>query len=199
MKKILKKHFFNLIEVTMAIAVVGIGIAGVMALLPPAIEANKTANYNNYTGDVIGTLATYMETELRRNWTTTLNSIPASQPGTATLLFSPADDDTSKEESERKWKTIQGLNGIYRIHASAAGTPVSGVFGIKSADESLRGNILVWRDSTAPDLQFHESASSSVTIAAPARARVIFELSYPAGMPYAQRTKKQFIYEFYQR
>ena len=197
MKKILKKHFFNLIEVTMAIAVVGIGIAGVMALLPPAIEANKTANYNNYTGDVIGTLATYMETELRRNWSSVLGSIPSTQP--AAPLFTPADDDTSKEESERKWKTITGLNGIYRIHSSPSGAHTAGVFGIKSADESLRGNILVWRDSTVPDLQFHQSPSSSVTIAAPARARVIFELSYPAGMPYAQRTKKQFIYEFYQR
>ena len=35
MKKYLLRKGFNLIEVTMAIAIVGIGIAGVMALFPP--------------------------------------------------------------------------------------------------------------------------------------------------------------------
>ena len=50
MKKNLFRSGFNLIEVTMAIAIVGIGIAGVMALFPPAIEANKAANNQNYIG-----------------------------------------------------------------------------------------------------------------------------------------------------
>ena len=40
MKNNLFRSGFNLIEVTMAIAIVGIGIAGVMALFPPAIEAS---------------------------------------------------------------------------------------------------------------------------------------------------------------
>ena len=196
MKKILKKQFFNLIEVTMAIAVVGIGIAGVMAMLPPAIEANKSADYNNYTGDVVSTLASYMETELRRNWSTALSSIPSSKPSTTALQFTPADDDSSKEETDRRWKTITGLNGIYRIHATAAGSHTPGVFGVKSMDESVRANILVWRDGTGPVLEYHGSSGQTVT---PTGARVVFELSYPAGLPYAQRTIKQFVYEFYQQ
>ena len=196
MKKILKKQFFNLIEVTMAIAVVGIGIAGVMAMLPPAIEANKSADYNNYTGDVVSTLASYMETELRRNWSTALSSIPSSKPSTTALQFTPADDDTSKEETDRRWKTIPGLNGIYKIHATAADSHTSGVFGVKSMDESVRANILVWRDGASPELKYHGSSEQTVT---PTGVRVMFELSYPAGLPYAQRTIKQFVYEFYQQ
>ena len=196
MKNILKKQFFNLIEVTMAIAVVGIGIAGVMAMLPPAIEANKSADYNNYTGDVVSTLASYMETELRRNWSTALNSIPVSKPPTPALQFTPADDDSSKEETDRRWKTIPGLNGIYKIHETDTGPHISGVFGVKSMDESVRANILVWLDGASPELKYHGSSEQTVT---PTGARVVFELSYPAGLPYAQRTIKQFVYEFYQQ
>ena len=55
---------FNLIEITMAIAVVGIGIAGIMALFPPAIEANRTADNQNYLGQVSETLMGYLEAEI---------------------------------------------------------------------------------------------------------------------------------------
>ena len=195
MKKILKKQFFNLIEVTMAIAVVGIGIAGVMAMLPPAIEANKSADYNNYTGDVVSTLASYMETELRRDWATALGKIPSSRPAAASLAnlqFSPADDDTSKPEANRLWKIITGLNGIYSVTKGGVS-----YYGVKTSDEGVRANILVWQD-TAVDLKYHTSTSASETIN-PTRVRAVFELSYPAGVPYGQRTKKQFVYEFYQR
>ena len=164
-------------------------------MLPPAIEANKSADYNNYTGDVVSTLASYMETELRRNWTTTLDSIPDFKPDVSSLPFTPADDDSSKEENKRRWKTIPGLNGIYKIHETDTGPHISGVFGVKSMDESVRANILVWRGAS-PALQYHGSSGQTVT---PTGARVVFELSYPAGLPYAQRTIKQFVYEFYQQ
>lgn len=205
MKKQQKKRFFNLIEVTVAIAVVGIGIAGIMALLPPAIEANRSADYNNYTGDVVSTLATYIETKLRRDWATEIGKIPDSKPTTTSLQFSPTDDDTSKSVDNRRWKPITGLNGLFRIHASASGTHTAGVYGVRSSDEGVRANILVWQETPVPNLKIYKPimdasgnpTSESVSITN--SAKVTFELSYPAGVPYEQRTRKQFVYEFYQR
>lgn len=193
----MRKSFFNLIEVTMAIAVVGIGIAGIMALLPPAVEANKSADYNNYTGDVVSTLASYLETELRRDWSAVTGSLPSSKPATAALQFTPDQDDTSKAESDRCWKSITGLNGLFKIHASASGSHTPGVFGLRSTDEGVRANILVWKEAVG-ELKYHKTSTTSEQIT-PTGVRLIFELSYPAGMPYAQRTRKQFVYEFYQQ
>ena len=68
MKKSRFFRWFNLIEVTMAVAVVGIGIAGVMALFPPAIEANKNADFQNYTGTVVNNVAAFLNYQLKRNW-----------------------------------------------------------------------------------------------------------------------------------
>ncbi len=39
MRKIL--HSFNMVEIVLAIGVVAIGVTGVMALLPPALNANR--------------------------------------------------------------------------------------------------------------------------------------------------------------
>ncbi len=47
MRKI--RHSFNMVEIVLAIGVVAFGIIGVMALLPPALNAMKNVNYDGFT------------------------------------------------------------------------------------------------------------------------------------------------------
>ena len=46
MRKI--RHSFNMVEIVLAIGVVAFGITGVMALLPPALNAMKNVNYDGF-------------------------------------------------------------------------------------------------------------------------------------------------------
>ena len=46
-----KRSAFNLIELTLAIAVVGIGIASIMALFVPAIDSTKNSIADNYADE----------------------------------------------------------------------------------------------------------------------------------------------------
>ena len=68
-----KRSAFNLIEITLAIAVVGIGVAAVMALLVPALNASKDSLADTYTADVVNTFMTYVRGELTRDWTNISN------------------------------------------------------------------------------------------------------------------------------
>ena len=56
-----KRSAFNLIELTLAIAVVGIGIASVMALFIPAMNASKASVADNYLPDIADTLMTFVK------------------------------------------------------------------------------------------------------------------------------------------
>ena len=46
MQKIL--HRFNMVEIVLAIGVVAFGITGVMALIPPALNAMKNVSYDTF-------------------------------------------------------------------------------------------------------------------------------------------------------
>lgn len=46
------KRFFNMVEVTMALGVTAVGVAGVMTVLPTAMRTNQTATRNAYLADM---------------------------------------------------------------------------------------------------------------------------------------------------
>lgn len=54
------KKFFNLIEVTLAIAVVGLGMVSIMSLFPVGINATRQAVAENYASDAAELLMTYL-------------------------------------------------------------------------------------------------------------------------------------------
>lgn len=173
MKKHLFRSGFNLIEVTMAIAIVGIGIAGVMALFPPAIEANKAANNQNYIGLVSDSFLGYLESNFLHNFSkvTSMNSSkiepdPGLWTGTKTSL---AD---------------KGFPGLYS-------TSNANVFAVESADGSVNALIAVWQSgSTTPVDGFTASDTGKVR-------RVYIEASWPAAASYANREKKLYVYDVF--
>lgn len=158
------KSMFNLIEITMAIAVVGIGIAAIMALFPPAIEANRVANTENYIGGIVDSMAAMIENLASNDWTkisslSTTKATPNSNPFTA--------DDTTKTN----------YPGIYSISGSST------LFGVKSEDGSFIGHLQIWKEGTAP--AYENPLTSSLSMAY--SAKVFIELSWPVTAPYDNR------------
>ena len=184
MKKYPIRSWFNLIEVTMAIAIVGIGIAGVMALFPPSIEANKVANNENYLGGVSETLMAFLESNILSNFSATLaSSNPAASGTTAngSALSSWGDNTTLKNA---------GFPELYQLVANQ-------LYGVKSADESVTALISIWKGNTVDNLSTTGSRND-VTLSNVSR-RVYVEVSWPAQLPYANRQKKLYVFDCFSK
>jgi len=174
MKKNLFRSGFNLIEVTMAIAIVGIGIAGVMALFPPAIEANKAANNQNYIGTVSDSFLGYLEGNFLHNFVA-IKNLPSSKPDTAESWKNKADS------------AISGFPGLYQIKKS--GGFESNIFAVESADGSVNALIAMWQSGAAAPDSYSSDANDS--------RRVYIEVSWPAAQPYDSRQKKLYVYDVF--
>ena len=175
MKKYLLRKGFNLIEVTMAIAIVGIGIAGVMALFPPAIEANKVANNENYLGIVASSFLGYLENQV-------LSDFSKFKSGGSFSSFTdrPATDDLWKSKSS---SSVDGFPGLYTV------SDHNNVFAVESADGSVTAMIALWHNNAAAPNSYSADENDS--------RRVYIEVSWPAAKPYTAREKKLYIYDIF--
>ena len=172
MRKNITKSGFNLIEVTMAIAIVGIGIAGVMALFPPAIEANKSANNQNYIGMVSNSFLGYLENKILNDFSK-VKTLPAAKPDSAVTLWTGTKTSLAP----------QGFPGLYS-------TSDNNVFAVESADGTVNALIALWQSGNEEVDGFTDSDTNTVR-------RVYIEASWPAALPYANREKKLYIYDVF--
>ncbi|MBO4648610.1 MAG: prepilin-type N-terminal cleavage/methylation domain-containing protein [Lentisphaeria bacterium] len=183
MKKYPIRSWFNLIEVTMAIAIVGIGIAGVMALFPPAIEANKVANNENYLGGVSETLMAFLESTVFSNFT---SSTAASLASSNTAATGDTKNGCKIADWEGKGLGAGGFPELYQLAAKQR-------YGVKSADGSVTALISIWKGSAVGDLS--TTGSRDTVTLADDSLRVYVEVSWPAQLPYANRQKKVYVFD----
>ncbi len=182
MKKNLFRTCFNLIEVTMAIAIVGIGIAGVMALFPPAIEASKNADFHNYTGTVVENIAVYLGYELKTNWSTFKGKFKAKDDSGSTKPNSETNTDGWTEIFPGVYKTSQNKDDL---------------LGIKSQDGSIAAHVRIWKEPNSNlSKGYFNGSAEEITFGDNYRIRLVIELSWPIAKAYADREKQEFVYEF---
>ena len=203
MKKNLFRSGFNLIEVTMAIAVVGIGIAGVMALFPPAIEANKNANFQNYTGTMVDNIATYLGCELNRkvsggskyNWDNLVGEKVGEGWTDGSLPKAKANAPIPGQETNTDGWTEPSIiiNGKTTVFRGVFTTGTDNVLGIKSYDGSIAAHARYWKDNSRLPSYYDKS---EITTDQEFRVKIVIELSWPIAKPYADREKQEFVYEF---
>ena len=65
MRKIL--HRFNMVEIVLAIGVVAIGVTGVMALLPPSLNANRDVAADAFAEEAMSKMVALINFGLFRN------------------------------------------------------------------------------------------------------------------------------------
>ncbi len=165
---------FNLIEITMAIAVVGIGLAGILVLFPPAIEANRVANNENYIGGIVETVQSFTENHVRQDWTK-INDFPTS----GTTL--PNKETTFPPT----WTAVTGFPGLYTVDAP------NGIYGVKSDDNTICMHLRIWRGEPPVVANTNLATSSN-------SAKLYIELSWPVIVPHANREKRFYVFDLYE-
>ena len=184
-----KRSAFNLIEITLAIAVVGIGVAAVMALLVPALNASKDSLADTYTADVVNTFVTYVRGQLSCKW---------GSSGKFNIGFTgtPAEiSDTANDWDLTGSSPLIPNTGIYS-------SKVTSIFRIK-VDPDFTAHMRVWYEALSNNAsnpsQFNKNGNAISPTTTDGLVRFYFELSWPATIPYAARKKSLYVTEFYNR
>lgn len=169
------RFYYNLVEITLAMAVVGIGIAGIMALFVPALDASKEAVAESHASQVATTLLAYLERAKKNNWSFVL---PSTEPAAKTALGFNDEGipDTSGWGSEV-------LPDLYSLGG--------GYYGLKVGDGSqFCAFARVWTSTVTV-----KDSTESVAVPSGDFIRINVEIAWPATVPDANRQKRYYIVE----
>ena len=93
----MKKKFFNMIEVLLALGVTAIGIMGIMAVIPVTLNANRDASADNLIADVANTKFAKIAFDVKKDFNANLKdnhtAYPESRPS-APAAWTPMDSGT---------------------------------------------------------------------------------------------------------
>ncbi len=222
-KASLVKRFFNLIEVTLSIAIIGIGMVGVMSLFPVGLDATRQSIADNYAADAADLFLSYLMRNC--NDTTVIgsgkdfydyyiyfdNNTPTNLADDtiggyelweeATFWTKPWNltDADAKIAENTLTLMMPDPADIYFSATNltrAAGYP--GLFKIKQGSTlvtDFEAIARVWK-SPITGVYIYEQ---NLDITYPYAVRLNLELSWPAQKPYSKRTKRSFCIEIFRQ
>ena len=191
------RHPFSLVEILLALGVVGIGICSVMVLFPVGVTANRDASMETYAAQAADQLLQMLEYRITiaddnkdpfgaTSTDVLLRTIPGAKPNDTTDAL----DDTTKWtamppfEREIFYHTngSAGTDGLFQfitVNTNSASDSVA------SDDIDYRGILKVWltdkNDATDNAVGNHQVS-----------ALIHVQASWPAELPEAQRQKEEF-------
>lgn len=169
------RFYYNLVEITLAMAVVGIGIAGIMALFVPALDASKEAVAESHASQVATTLLAYLERAKKNNWSFLP---PSAEPDPKTELGFNDEGipDTSGWGSEV-------LPGLYSLDGDGK------YYGLKVGDGSqFCAFAKVWTSAVTV-----KDATESLEVPSGDFIRINVEISWPATVSPDDRKNRHYV------
>ena len=214
------RFYYNLVEITLAMAVVGIGIAGIMALFVPALDSSRESVAENYSSQVAESLLAYIEKSKRNNWESDAFYKVDSAPGeVAALTFKESYPDTTAWATQRNSASRELLPGVFMLDdlngAGIYGLTLGGTVNVGGTDipdgSKFCAIARVWKTNvgissgSTEGIYAADSDSATKTIAdrivngdgsnPQSIVRINVEISYPATVPPANRKKSLYILE----
>lgn len=169
MRKI--RHSFNMVEIVLAIGVVAFGITGVMALLPPALNAMKNVNYDGFMD----------EASSKVQWLIKYLNV-ASIPDYATDTPNPDEifaTDKTHELQDTK---------IYEIKANS-------LYYVESEDGETGVHVKIWK---APIEDVWQLGETGQEYAKPSGAyRIYICVNWGKSDKWSNRTKRYLVYNIF--
>ena len=175
MRKI--RHSFNMVEIVLAIGVVAFGITGVMALLPPALNANRDVVNDSFVDEGISKMQAAFSAYILPQWDTYI----ASSSSTFIKTISSADsinknlhtqryslDEFKKNGTKFPDKNNPNVSSLFNIYN------IDNVYCLVSADESTAIHATIWKENIP-------------NIDSSAAQRIYIEFSWPVTAAYETR------------
>ena len=161
---------FNMVEIVLAIGIAAFGITAVVAMIPPALNANRDVSADAFVDEAVSKIETYVSLQLmyQNNWT---SACPNSEPANIAITSRPSGTNILGMDM---WLT--STNGVYWMEASD-GTP----FAVK-----------LWCEPSISD--FYNG--SPVTLSQ--GVRIYAEIAWPANRA-ANRETRNFCWDVFQQ
>lgn len=171
---------FNMVEIALAVAVIGIGIAGIVALFPIGMNASRDAIAESYAADTSEQFLHMFAGMAKNNWSA-LTAWPDNRPyvitGTESNNWTALAENGNIERH-----TVE--NGVFRVtQRTAASTDFEGVF-------------RVWKSPLSYNY-WDGSSWQSKSIDMESAVAINLEVSWPCRAPYAARQKSFFYLEVF--
>lgn len=175
---------FNMIEITIALGVVAVGIVAVVGAFPLAANKTRDAMAETYAAESATQVMAYLENSLRSNWSATLGALPTSKAA-ATYAGGTLQANT-------RGSIYDCGGGVYRIIRFVDKAPLNGEYDAGTDDIlDFEAMMVIWVEQ----VKFDGSASLGYDIA----VRLNAEISWPAQIPAAQRQKAFYTTELFRR
>lgn len=190
------KKYFNLVEIVLAMAVLTVGIAGVVALIPVGLNSYRDAMADNDGAQNAEAMLKIMESYFTRSSSSfnVISTLPAKK-------FNKDDDDEINDslpkDTSSGWNLESG--GFYRVDESV------GLYGFASPDlekADFIAHALVWTEPV--NILKWDAGASEWVVDTPSGTgnnvvRLNVELSWPVAKPYKQRETRLFVLEIYNK
>ncbi len=201
------KKFFNLVEVTLAIAVVGIGVAGVMSLFPVGFQASRDAIGDNYAADAAEQFISYISRKCNdptKNYSSSTQSFwdcfITDDKDTIDDLSDDVDGiltstkPTAANETAASWETTPIEGNIYPTNPIGTGQ----LYRIKAGTASVtdfHATVRIWRSQVKNVWLFEQNRDIPYSMA----TRLNVEISWPVEKPYDTREKRFYSVELFRQ
>jgi type II secretory pathway pseudopilin PulG len=169
---------FTLIEVTLALIVIAIGLMSIMALFPVGANANRDAIAENYAADAADQMLGFLASQIREDWSF-WNNIDDELVNISGV---PANIGSwTAQTGTNLYHTTVGGSRVYRMQQSTTVDAAE----VIDFDAVIR----VWQ--TAMDTWRFDSTvgTSGAWVPNSTDSQVNIELSWPSGLPYNRRRK----------
>ncbi|WP_277200827.1 hypothetical protein [Victivallis vadensis] len=207
MKKTLKKFYFNMIEVALAMAIIAIGISSILVLFPVGINASKSAIADNNLADIAEYIFGYYKTAKLHDFYSNSSTTTMS-----TLHGALGTEPSNSDMNGVTWNTnritdtnlriptnnsLQNRVFLYEQFTTLPGSPPREVVDFAAVAKIWSAPIpLSWRPWTTPPPN-NTVTSGTVQASDNYALRLYLELSWPADQRYALREKRIFVLDLY--
>ena len=176
MRKIL--HSFNMVEIVLAIGVVAIGVTGVMALLPPALNANRDVAADAFVAEAASKVSALLN----------LKYIPDWKNGT-NLPFSTSSTQPEPSQATTKGSDVDSNLSDWKVY----NTNVSSIYWFESGD-GMTVLHASFRQADIPADLYNGTTSVGPTEANNTK-RIFVEFSWPVTVALENRQKRLFVFD----
>ena len=210
----MKRHPFNLVEIALATAVLGVGVASVLALFPVGAATSRSSVAENTIADVAEFFFSYFQNQYQKGWSANgTRSDFATDEKCPSFAATPSDDDVPKGNSG--FSAVPNIPGLL-VHSTnpqyylyRQGDEDHGIdFEAMVRVGRVAGNVNTLRypllaltpSSTATDVLSNSGNAKNAdrrTLTEKCLVSLVLEFSWPIDAPWSEREKRLYRLDFF--
>lgn len=194
----MKISMFNMIEIVLAIGIAAFGIMAVVAMIPPALNANRDVSADSFAQEAAskmvflvnfppaGTTFITADTNVVEKTKMSADEKILSGIRESTIGIPKFDNDTKKEDASI-WKNPNDDRTDWNIYNIRVENKDHLAFLLESSDHSVAVHALVWKTDIK---DFELKTGGDYTF-----SRYFIEISWPINVTYPNRNKRLIFFD----